>query len=52
MQGADNQIVRVKLTSMHLEKSDGGSGAKLIGKCGEDEKLYVYLYGTDVAVFP
>ena len=25
---------------------------KRVGKCGSDEKLFIYLYGTDVEVYP
>ena len=45
-QGEESQIVRLKITRMDM------GDQKVQGDCGDEEKLFIYLYGTDVEVYP
>ena len=46
VQGEENQIVRLKITRMDMGDD------KIEGDCGREENLFIYLYGTDVEVYP
>ena len=53
IQGTASQRIRVKLTAMTVDATTTSS--KVDGACGtsgDTDRLYVYLYGTDVDAYP